>query len=288
MQPTNLDAFWLKEFEKKGYLSSVRKTDDLAELIKGFRKDIKGLALWELKVPATVNAALMAAGCDSLLPVSGDLGKGRLRAWLSKEFPDLQVKMDLTNRFNGKVPIRLDDGRTTPSTGSAKNDVYRFAMEKWLKTGQTDPSYFWYDCDAIMLGSMRNVYAPGLYGKLGNQAEFQHNGMFNGDYWISRRAFVFDLMPWGTARRMTSRPSPPEKTWRLGTTCWRSPIINAKASSASSADSSRGGSNTRTRARAMLPENGIPFRSARRTTWFMTRTRRWGSATRRSSRICRR
>ena len=84
-----------------------------------------------------------------------------------------------------------------PTTDSAKNDVYRFAMERWLKTGQTDPSYFWYDCDAIMLGSMRNVYAPELYGKLGNQAEFQHNGMFNGDYWISHRAFVFDLMPWG-------------------------------------------------------------------------------------------
>ena len=288
MQPTNLDAFWLKEFEKKGYLSSVRKTDDLAELIKGFRKDVKGLSLWELKVPATVNAALMAAGCDSLLPVSGDLGKGRLRAWLCKEFPDLQVKMDLTNRFNGKVPIKLDDGRTTPSTGSAKNDVYRFAIEKWLKTGQTDPSYFWYDCDAIMLGSMRNVYCPPIYGKLGNQAEFQHNGMFNGDYWISRRAFVFDLMPWRDRARMTNRPSPPEETSRLGTTCWRSPIINAKASSASSADSSPGGSNTRTRAREMLPENGIPFRSARHTTWFMTPTRQWGLATRRSSRICRR
>jgi hypothetical protein len=198
MRPTNLDAFWLKEFEKKGYLSSVRKTDDLAEVIKIFHKDIQGLVLWELKVPATVNAALIAAGCDSLLPVSADLGKGRLRAWLSKQFPDLPVKMDLTNRFNGRAPIRLDDGRTLPNTGSAKNDVYRFAIQTWLKTGRTDPSYFWHDCDAIMLGSMRTPYCPPIYGKLGNQAEFQHNGMFNGDYWISHRAFVFDLMPWGT------------------------------------------------------------------------------------------
>ena len=117
MRPTNLDVFWLKAFQKKGYLSSVRKTDDLAEVMKIFCKDVKGLVLWKLKVPATVNAAMMAAGCDSLLPVSSDLGKGRLRAWLSREFPDIQVKMDLTNRFNGKAPIQLDDGRTAPSTG---------------------------------------------------------------------------------------------------------------------------------------------------------------------------
>ena len=194
---TELDEFWLAEFRRKGYLSAVRQMSDLEELIRYYREDLSGLVLWGMDVPATSNAALVAAGCENLLPVSRDLGDGRLHQWLSDRFPDLRVQLDLTGRFNGSDPIRLDDGRTFPSTGSAKNDVYRFAVEKYLKPGVTDPSYLWYNCDAAMWGAQRNPYGASVYGYLGDRNEIQQNGMYNTDYWVVRRAFFVDLLPWG-------------------------------------------------------------------------------------------
>ncbi|MCE5198954.1 hypothetical protein LLG39_08255 [bacterium] len=194
---TNLDEFWLKELKQKGYFTKVRHIDDLEALIRYYRKDLSGLVLWSMDVPATANAALMAAGCENLLPVSRDLGGGRLRRWLSEHFPDLTVKLGMAGRFNGQDPIKMDDGRVIPSTGSAKNDVYRFAIERYLKSGICNPYYLWYDCDAAMWGAQRNPYAGAIYGYLGDKNELQQNGMYNIDFWVAKRAFVFDLLPWG-------------------------------------------------------------------------------------------
>jgi hypothetical protein len=193
---TELDVFWWTELERKGIFTKVHRTSDLAELIRIFRPEVAGLVRWEMKVPATVNGSLMAAGCEKLLPVSSDLADGRLRTWLSTQFPDLPLKMDLADRFNGKDPVVVND-HSYPSSGSAKNDVYRFAIEKFLRNGPIDPSYFWYDCDAAMWGKLRNVYSANAYGHLGSRAELQHNGMFNTDYWVARRGVIFDLYPWG-------------------------------------------------------------------------------------------
>lgn len=194
---TDLDRFWLANLKGKGYIGKARETSDLEELIRYYRKDVSGLALWGMDVPATANAALIAAGCDSLLPVSRDLGGGRLRRWLFDRFPDLQVKLKLTGRFNGRDPIKLDDGRSFPSTGSAKNDVYRFALEKYLKRGLSNPYYLWYNCDGAMWGAQRNEYAKSVYGYLGGRNEIQQNCMYNTDYWVAQRAFMVDLLPWG-------------------------------------------------------------------------------------------
>ncbi|MHB0998284.1 MAG: GxGYxYP domain-containing protein [Armatimonadota bacterium] len=193
---TELDAFWLAELQRKGYIRKMRKTSDLADLIRSYRSELSGLALWEMKVPATANAALIAAGCDNLLPVSRDLGNGHLRQWMTGKFPDLKVKIDLTNRFNGQDPIKLS-GKTFPSTGSAKNDVYRFVIEKYQKPGLMNPYYMWYNCDGAMWGAQRNHYAASAYGYLGDRNEIQQNGMYNADYWVAKRAFILDLLPWG-------------------------------------------------------------------------------------------
>ena len=192
-----LDEYWLKEFQHKGYIKKSRRISDLETLIRYYRKDISGLALWDMKVPATANAALMAAGCENLLPVSADLGNGRLREWLLNHFPDIKVKLDLKERFNGFTAIKMDDGRSFTSTGSAKNDVYKYAAEKYPKQGLIDPFYMWFDCDAAMWGAQRNHYAKSIYGYLGDRNEIQQNGMYNIDYWVAKRAFILDLLPWG-------------------------------------------------------------------------------------------
>jgi hypothetical protein len=150
-----------------------------------------------MAVPATVNAALMAAAAADLLPVSRDLGGGRLHQWLVQHFPDIQTRLDLTDRFTGRDPIPMGDGTALPSTGSAKNDVYRFALETYLKPGLLDPSYLWYNSDAGMWGRQRRAYGAPVYGFLEDRNEIQQNGMYNADYWVARRAFFVDLLPWG-------------------------------------------------------------------------------------------
>lgn len=195
---TELDRLWWKWFREKGYLDGVRviELSTLQEVIAHFSDEIEGLALWEMKVPATVNVAQMAAGASDLLPVSVDLGGGRLRQHLARESPGLAVELDLTNRFTGTKPIEIDDD-TAPSTGSAKNDAYRFAIEAYLKHHRLDPSFMWYNCDAAMWGELRRPYAENVYAFLGDRSELQHHGMYNGDYWVAKRAFFFDLQPWG-------------------------------------------------------------------------------------------
>lgn len=198
---TELDAFWFEQFKRWGYLerAKIRRIDSLEVLLKNYRAEIEGLVRWEMGVPATVNAALMAAGCDNLLPVSKDLGGGRLHGWLRDRFPDLTVRLDLANRFDGVRPISVI-GRQIPSTGSAKNDVYRFVIERYQKPGQLDPAYMWYNCDAAMWGPLRNHYAVEAFGHLGDRNELQQNGMYNADYWVAKRAFFIDLLPWADDR----------------------------------------------------------------------------------------
>lgn len=150
-----------------------------------------------MNVPATANAALMAAGCENLLPMSKDLSEGRLWQWFQQRFPNIPVRLDLSGRFDGTQPIKMDKGQSLPSTGSAKNDVYRFAIQRYMKSGACNPYYLWYNCDAAMLGKLRAPYGGPAYTYLGDRNEFQQNGMFNADYWVAKRAFIFDVSPWG-------------------------------------------------------------------------------------------
>ena len=90
----------MNEIQNNGYIKKSKKIDDLKELLTYFKEKIDGIVLWEMKVPATANAALMAAGCENLLPVSRDLGNSRLRKWMLTYFPELKTKLDLTGKFN--------------------------------------------------------------------------------------------------------------------------------------------------------------------------------------------
>lgn len=192
-----LDEFWFKQFLAKGYFqeSQVRQIDSPEDLISYFRSEIKGWVLWTSNTPATVNVAMMAAGADNLLPVGADLDHGKLLQRLRTAFPETGTGLDLTLAFTGKGLVSLA-GIVFPSTGSAKNDAYQYAIRAYQKKGKLDPKYMWYDCDAALWGSMRQFYGGDPYRKYGDRAEVQNDGLYNADYWISKRAFVFDLSPW--------------------------------------------------------------------------------------------
>ncbi len=194
---TEIDRYWFEHFRQEGYFDdcSVQEAAGLKELVEYFRSDISGLVLWDTKVPASVNVAMMAAGCEGLLPVSKDLGGGKLWKRLEGECPELKVKLDLAGKFDGKKDVEID-GKKFPTTGSAKNDAYLYAIEKYLRPGLSNPYKMWFNCDASMLGKFRSFYNRNCYGFLGDKNELQQNGMYNADYWVSQKAFIFDLLPW--------------------------------------------------------------------------------------------
>ncbi len=196
---TDVDRFWLEYMGDKGYVDEeqLQTTSSLETVVRRFRSEIKGLVLWDLALPATVNVAQIASGCEDLLVVRHDPAPGSFHQRLVTKFPDLEVRLNLAGRFTGSGPLDVGE-KTIPSTGSAKNDAYRFALERYLASGKCDPFYMWYNCDAARWGNLPAVYAPGLFDKeLGHLSDVQNIGMYNADYWIARRAFILDLSPWG-------------------------------------------------------------------------------------------
>ena len=180
----NLDQFWLDYFLKQKTLleSQLTRTSSLEETIRALQVHAKGLALWHPKVPAGANVALMSAAADSYLPLRVDMDPESFYSWFKVRFPEIPVMLDLTGKLTGTGTVAID-GITFASTKSAKNDAYRFAMEKYLKPGKLDPGFFWYNLD----GFPASVTSPGL----------QYDGRYNADYWVAKKAFMFDLSPWG-------------------------------------------------------------------------------------------
>ncbi len=181
------DRFWLDWLRgEDGWLkdAQLKPLPDLDTALRLFHADFRGLVVYDAKVPATSNAASTAAGVESLLPVRFDKSPGSLFTHLTRDLR-LPVRRWLVHRdgeplFSGRG---LLPDFSTPSSGSAKVDVYRWARLKYLQSGLCDPGYAAYYVDAGWLSRPTNG-APDM------------NTLLNHDYFIARRAFFFDLSPW--------------------------------------------------------------------------------------------
>jgi hypothetical protein len=183
------DRFWLAEMRKPGgWLAGrpIRPLRDLGELVRSFRRSIKGLVVYDEKVPATSNVASTVAGVEDLACVRYDPSPGSLYHLLAVDpkGPRLPIKLRLinpdgTSMFTGKGII---PGSSEPSTGSAKCDAYMWAKRRYLDTGKCNPRRLGYYLDAWWLRHP-DGYIP-------NQTLSNH------DYFIARRGFIFDLSPW--------------------------------------------------------------------------------------------
>ena len=157
------DQFWLDWLRgEDGWLKNTELVTltSLEEVVRTFRKHFKGLVVYDPAVPATACLASTAAGCDDLLPVRFSRATNSMFALLTGKL-GLPVRLWLVNpdgtpKFTGKGLI---PDLNEPSTGSAKNDAYRWAIRKYIDSGKCDPRFaayyidsFWMKCPNPGLG----------------------------------------------------------------------------------------------------------------------------------------
>ena len=172
------DSFWLDYMQEEGKFLHGRERVELpnwAAFIERYGSFIKecGLAVWDYDVPATMNAATTACGIDGYIPVRGG---SEAMARIMKE-TGAEVKLDLVGKFTGKGRIWDTDRE---SSGSAKCDTYLWALDKYMD--KCHPTILFYTLDAISWDDNKPFYPD-----LDNACVFNH------DYAISKRAFVFDV-----------------------------------------------------------------------------------------------
>ena len=182
------DQFWLDWLRgEDGWLrqTKVVPLTSLEQAVGVFRKQIKGLVVYDPAVPTTACLASTAAGCDDLLPVRFSADPNSVFALLTRRLA-LPVRLwlvnpDGTSKFTGRGTI---PDSNQPTSGSAKVDAYRWARRHFLESGKCDARFVAYYLDAFWLQRPQNG-PPDLHT------------LSNHDYFIARRAFFFDLSPWG-------------------------------------------------------------------------------------------
>ncbi|MGQ9525390.1 MAG: GxGYxYP domain-containing protein [Armatimonadota bacterium] len=197
----SIDLYWLDKLTKPGgwlHGRGLERIDSLEALIRRFRRSVRGVVVWDPSVPATSNAASTAAGCENLLPIRYDRDPDSLFSRLVLSGPKLPVKVwlvsrDGTSMFTGTGTV---PGTSRRSMGSAKADVYVWAIERYLKPGRCSDRHLAYYIDGAWLAN------PRAGGSVWNHTLTNH------DYFVARRAFFFDLSPWDD-EPATDDPSQP-------------------------------------------------------------------------------
>lgn len=160
--------WWLDTLSAgSGWLAEKKRVpiQDLDALVSLAGDRLKGAVIWDPEVPATINVATTLAGLKDAVVLSPDLAEASLSAW------KLPVIEDLRGRFNGS-------GAT--GSGSRKNDAYRWAIQELLARGA---------CSSHLLCLYEDACQVREQGGVGYAV--------TRDWAVMRRAFVFDLSPWG-------------------------------------------------------------------------------------------
>lgn len=179
------DDFWWEQLRQEGeWLDgrSVVEFKTLEEVISHFKSDFNGIIVYDGSVPATSNIASTIAGVEGRLPVRYDEDTDSIYSLIMgmNYYSDIKrlINEDGSSMFTGKGVI---PGTALPSTGSAKNDAYIWAKINYLDKGLCSKEYMAYYIDFYW------TKTPG---------EFSQNCLFNHDFFISKKAFFFDLGPW--------------------------------------------------------------------------------------------
>lgn len=177
------DNNWLRYIRSAGiYNGFAQKTiNNWEAFCTEFAAQMKqcGMVLWDPNVPATANVAATVCGVDGYLPVlaNSDLHKNLISKGIKEN-------LNLNGVFTGSGKIY---GTSLNSTGSTKNDAYRWAIAKYMDTNRCSSTYLAYTPDGAL------TIPTNPFSGLKNSGK---NCISNMDYIIARRAFVFDLDPY--------------------------------------------------------------------------------------------
>jgi len=162
------------------------KPSKFDDLVRYFKRDIKGVCVWDPDIPATLNVAITAAGAENAPVVRYDKSSGSLyeRFVISDSGFKFPVMVDLVGKFKEQEKIPDTD---LDSTGSSKCDAYLWAKTRYLDTGKVGPTLL-YNCDGYRM-SLFDLLAPE------DQKLFNIVVALHLDYAVAERAFAFDLSP---------------------------------------------------------------------------------------------
>lgn len=181
------DDFWLTHLRQKGqWLANTQITpiNSLAELLRTFRSHYRGLVLYQEAVPATSNLASTIAGIEDRLCLRYDPAPNSVNTLVA----NLRLNLDTLRLFRPDgSPLFTGKGlipdSNEPSTGSPKADAYLWAKHRYIDSKKCSADYMAYYIDAFWL-------ARPLESSLENFTLTNH------DFFISHKAFFFDLGMW--------------------------------------------------------------------------------------------
>jgi len=184
-----IDRYWWNKYRQQGKWLHDKDTvvyHDIVELIDTYKHFINGVVVYDSSVASTSNVASAVAGAEELIAVRYDTDPGSLYSRIVLTGPELKVKVRLINEdgtplFTGKGVI---PGTDRNSTGSLKNDPYIWFIERYMKTNQC-------------AGDFGAYYIDQQWRTNPAATVVNHHTLTNHDFFVSKRAFFFDLSPWG-------------------------------------------------------------------------------------------
>ena len=187
----DIDGYWWNKYSRKGEWLYGRETQTyrtMEELFTAYASYIEGVVVYDGNVPSTSNVASSVAGIENLVAIRYDDTPGSLYDRLVVHGPKLPVKRwllnpDGTSMFTGKKGMEIPE-TSRLSTGSLKNDPYVWFIEKYLKKGLCNTEYAAYYIDQFWRTDPTRTVT-------------NHHQLTNHDFFVSKKAFFFDLSPWG-------------------------------------------------------------------------------------------
>ncbi|MBU3666395.1 MAG: hypothetical protein FGM15_11050, partial [Chthoniobacterales bacterium] len=188
--PETDDFWWNYLREENGWLKGREVIDvaSVGDLLKIFGSELAGAVTYREDEPYGSNIAMTIAGAENRFVLREDTSDGSLYRELSarEDFPK-----DVARVPHAEIGGLLDKsgmiaGTQRPSTGSGKNDAYRWALDNYLKSGKSGKTDLAYFLDAYWLQK------PGAAAGSGS---LWNSTLANHDFYVSKRAFFFDLNP---------------------------------------------------------------------------------------------
>lgn len=184
-----IDSYWWNKYRQTGEWLCGRDTivyNDIVELVGSFKHDIDGVVLYDADIAATSNVASAVAGIENLIAIRYDESPNSLYSRLILSGPKLKVKVRLLNEdgssmFTGEGTI---PGTERESTGSVKNDPYIWFIERYMKSNRCN-------------GEFGAYYIDQKWRDKPTATVINHHTLTNHDFFVSQKAFFFDLSPWG-------------------------------------------------------------------------------------------